>query len=428
MEPHALMFIEDLAVIMLVAGFISLICHYCKQPLVFGYILAGIIIGPHTPPVELINDKEIIHTLAALGVILLLFSLGLEFNFRKLLKVGGTAFIAACAEILLMIALGYKLGLMFHWPHMDAIFLGCILAISSTTIIVKALTELGLKQELFAQLIFGILIIEDIFAILILVTLTTLADSGSVHIGHIFFSATQLIGFLTLALVVGSYLIPRLLNYLLKSMNEETILITILGLCFGFCLLVIKLNYSVALGAFLVGAMIGEVEQLHRIERLIAPIRDMFSAIFFVSVGLMFDPSVMITYALPLAIIVLVVVVGKVTTASIGVLLSGRDGETALHVGMGLAQIGEFSFIIASLGTSLQVTDSYLYSIAVAVSVITTLLTPYLIKSAPYVSHGASRMMPKPIKSFFHAYSLWLNSFASRSHTISVKRNKEIKK
>jgi len=408
MHDHALIFIQDLAIIMLVSGLITIICHQFRQPIVFGYLLAGILIGPHTPPFGFISDMEIIKTLAELGVIFLLFSLGLEFNLQRLTQVGVTSFIAAFAEILLMMWIGYEIGLFFGWSELTSIFLGAILSISSTTIIVKALDELGLKQKSFAQLIFGILIIEDVFAILIIAVLSAIAISGTVHFKEIAYTALKLSTFLVISIFAGILVIPRLISYIAKFRNNEMLLIAVLGLCFGFCLLVIKLKYSVALGAFIIGAVIAESKYHMLIETLINPIRDMFSAIFFVSVGLLFDPTVFTQYLIPIIVIIIAVVVGKIVTCSLGVLISGRDAKTALRVGMGLAQIGEFSFIIAAMGIEMKVTGNFLYSIAVAVSIITTITTPYLIKYSYRVTNTTKNFMPGYVVHAYKSYSHFL--------------------
>lgn len=409
MHSHALIFIQDLAIIMLISGIITVLSHKFRQPIVFGYILAGVIIGPYTPQIIFISDPEIIKTLAELGIIFLLFSLGLEFDLKKITTVGLTAFVAAFAEIVLMMLLGYEIGLLFGWTQITALFLGAMLAISSTTIIVKALDELGLKEKGFAQLIFGILIIEDVFAILILAILTTLAISGTVAIHDIVITATKLTTFLVVSLFFGILFIPRIISYVAKFHSNEMLLISVLGLCFGFCFLVIKLQYSVALGAFVIGAIIAESKQLKQIETLINPIRDMFSAIFFVSVGLLFDPNVFIEYFIPIIVITIAVVVGKVATCSLGVLLSGRDGKTALQVGMGLAQIGEFSFIIAGMGIEKGVAGKFIYSIAVSVSIITTILTPYLIKYSATVSEKSTNLIPRFVSQGYHRYSHFMH-------------------
>ncbi|XMB48940.1 cation:proton antiporter [Pseudomonas fluorescens] len=407
---HAISFIQDLAVIMLVAGVVTILFHRFKQPVVLGYIVAGFIIGPHTPPFGLIHDEGTIKTLAELGVIFLMFCLGLEFSLRKLFKVGATAFIAAFLEIVLMIWIGYEIGRWFDWSTMDSLFLGAILAISSTTIIVKALNDLKMKDQRFAQLIFGVLIVEDILGIGIIALLSSIAVSGTVSSGEVFATVGKLSLFMIVALVIGILLVPRLLAYVAKFESNEMLLITVLGLCFGFCLLVVKLEYSMVLGAFLIGAIMAESRQLIKIERLIEPVRDMFSAIFFVAIGLMIDPQILLQYAWPIAVITVAVVLGKMLSCGLGAFIAGNDGRTSLRVGMGLSQIGEFSFIIAALGMTLQVTSDFLYPVAVAVSAITTLLTPYLIRGADPLSLKIAAVMPKRMSRVFGMYGEWLRS------------------
>ena len=407
---HAISFIQDLAVIMLVAGVVTILFHRLKQPVVLGYIVAGFIIGPHTPPFGLIHDEDTIKTLAELGVIFLMFCLGLEFSLRKLFKVGATAFIAAFLEIILMIWIGYEIGRWFDWNTMDSLFLGAILAISSTTIIVKALNDLKMKNQRFAQLIFGVLIVEDILGIGIIALLSSIAVSGTVSSGEVFSTVGKLSLFMIVALVIGILLVPRLLAYVAKFESNEMLLITVLGLCFGFCLLVVKLEYSMVLGAFLIGAIMAESRQLIKIERLIEPVRDMFSAIFFVAIGLMIDPQILLQYAWPIAVITVAVVLGKMLSCGLGAFIAGNDGRTSLRVGMGLSQIGEFSFIIAALGMTLQVTSDFLYPVAVAVSAITTLLTPYLIRGADPLSLKIAAVMPKRMSRVFGMYGEWLRS------------------
>ena len=407
---HAISFIQDLAVIMLVAGVVTILFHRLSQPVVLGYIVAGFIIGPHTPPFGLIHDEDTIKTLAELGVIFLMFCLGLEFSLRKLFKVGATAFIAAFLEIILMIWIGYEIGRWFDWNTMDSLFLGAILAISSTTIIVKALNDLKMKNQRFAQLIFGVLIVEDILGIGIIALLSSIAVSGTVSSGEVFSTVGKLSLFMIVALVIGILLVPRLLAYVAKFESNEMLLITVLGLCFGFCLLVVKLEYSMVLGAFLIGAIMAESKQLIKIERLIEPVRDMFSAIFFVAIGLMIDPQILLQYAWPIAVITVAVVLGKMLSCGLGAFIAGNDGRTSLRVGMGLSQIGEFSFIIAALGMTLQVTSDFLYPVAVAVSAITTLLTPYLIRGADPLSLKIAAVMPKRMSRVFGMYGEWLRS------------------
>jgi CPA2 family monovalent cation:H+ antiporter-2 len=413
---HAVTFLQDLAVVMVVAGLVTVIFHRFKQPVVLGYIVAGVIIGPHTPPIPLIHDKENIETLAQLGVILLMFSIGLEFSLRKLRQVGGTAIIAAFVEILLMVWVGYEIGRLFGWSTMDSIFLGAMLSISSTTIIAKSLTDLGKTKERFAQLIFGILIIEDILAIVMIVLLSGIAMTGTLNLPTVGATLGKLGIFLVAALVVGLIAVPRLIGYVAKFKSNEMLLITVLGLCFGFSLLAAKLGYSVALGAFIIGAVIAESREIHRIEILTEPIRDMFSAMFFVAIGLLIDPGLLAQYWLPISVITIGVVAGQSLSCAFATFLAGHDTRTSLRVGMGLAQIGEFSFIIAALGLSLNVTSNFLYPIAVAVSVITTLLNPYLIKNADRCVSWFDRLAPAKFVNYLALYTQWIGQLGSQRH------------
>lgn len=411
---HGLTFLQDLAVVMIVAGLVTILFHKLKQPVVLGYILAGVIIGPHTPPFPLIHDQETISTLSEMGIILLLFSLGLEFNLRKLTRVGMTAILGAVFEIVLMVALGYGIGQAFGWKAMDSLFLGAMLAISSTTIIIKALNDLGLAREKFAGMIFGILIIEDILAIVMLVLLSGIAMTGSLSLGDVGMTVGKLSIFLVTALVLGYIAVPRLLNHVGRFKSNEMLLVTVLGLCFGFSLLAAKLGYSVALGAFVVGAIISEARDIVKIEHLVEPVRDMFSAVFFVAIGLMIQPALLVEYALPIAVISLATILGKVVSCGLGTFVAGNDPRTSLKVGMGLAQIGEFSFIIAALGLSLKVTSDFLYPIAVAVSAITTLTTPYLIKGSDGAIAGIYRHAPRSVLDSLDLYTRWIGQLGGQ--------------
>ena len=411
---HTADFLQDLAVVMITAGLVTVLFRQLRQPVVLGYIIAGVIIGPHTPPFPLVQDEKTIRTLAELGVILLMFSLGLEFSIQKLKKVGGTAFIAASLVILVMVWVGYEIGQAFSWSTMDSLFLGAMLSISSTTIIVKALGEMGKSKERFAQLVFGILIIEDILAIAMIALLSSIAMTGSLSLGEVGRTLGKLSLFLVATLVVGLITIPRFLTYVSRFRSNETLLVTVLGLCFGLSLLAVKLGYSVALGAFLIGAVIAECRDVHRIASLIESVRDMFSAVFFVAIGLMIDPAMLVTYWKPIVVITIAVVFGQILSCSFGTFLSGHDTRTSLRVGMGLAQIGEFSFIIASLGLTLNVTSKFLYPIAVAVSVLTTLLTPYLIRSSDSVADQFDRVAPRWLTDTLKLYTDWVGRLGQR--------------
>lgn len=418
---HAITFLQDLAVVMIVAAFITILFHRLKQPVVLGYIFAGVIIGPYTLSFPSIKNEESIHTLSELGLIFLMFSLGLEFSLRKLKKVGGTALVAATLEILFMLGLGYQIGRWFSWSVMDSVFLGAMLSISSTTIIVKALSELGKSKEKFAQLIFGILIVEDILAIALIALLSGVAVTGSLPFSEAIEMVVRLSVFFVVTLVVGLLVVPRLLSYVNRFKSNEMLLITVLGLCFGVSLLAVKLNYSVAIGAFLIGAIIAEAREIGKIEHLTEPLRDMFSAIFFVTIGMMIEPHLIMKYAWPITVITVAVVLGKVVTCFLGTFVTGNGTRTSLRVGMGLAQIGEFSFIIAALGLSLKVTSEFLYPIAITVSAITTFLTPYLIKSSDKWVDWFDHWAPKPLVNSLELYTHWLGQKVE-SPKSSVKR------
>ena len=412
---HGIELLHDLATVMLVAGITTILCHRLKQPVALGYIVAGFIIGPYTPNIILVKDEETIRGLGEIGVVLLMFSLGLEFSLRKLTRVGMSAFIAALLEIILMIWLGYETGRAFGWDTMDCVFLGAMLSISSTTIIVKALAELGKSREAFAEIIFGILVIEDILAIILLALLSGFARTGTVHAGQVGIEVLKLAVFFTMVLIIGFIGVPRLFNYIAKFKSNEMLLVAALGLCFGVALVASLLGYSVALGAFLIGAVIAEARQIHKIEELTAPLRDMFSAIFFVTIGMLIDPALLLHYIWPVLVLSLLVIVGKVITCSFGVFVGGKNLRTSLSVGMGLAQIGEFSFIIATLGLTLGVTSNFLYPIVVAVSVLTTLATPYLIRGTGATVGWIERTVPKPMMQALFVYTSWVGSFGKQA-------------
>ena len=413
---HTATFLQDLAVVMVVAGLVTILFHRLKQPLVLGYIVAGVIIGPHTPPFPLISDEESIHTLAELGIVFLMFSLGLDFSLRKLRKVGGTALIAAGLQILLMIGAGYQIGRSFGWRPMDCVFLGAMLSISSTTIIVKTLRELGKSKERFAELIYGILVVQDILAIIMIALLSGIAMTGKLAVGDVFNTAARLGIFLAVALVLGLLLVPRLVGYVARSKRDEMLLVTVLGLCFGVALLAVKLKYSVALGAFVIGAVVAEAREIGRIEMLTGPLRDMFSAVFFVAIGLMIDPALLLKYSFHIGVLTLIVVVGMALACSFGAFIVGNDTRTSLRVGLGLAQIGEFSFIIATLGQNLNVTSRFLYPIAVTVSAITAFLTPFLITHSDRFVDFFDRVAPPRFVNYLAIYTRWVGQWRESGH------------
>lgn len=418
---HGIELLHDLAVVMLIAGVTTILCHRFKQPVALGYILAGFIIGPYTPPFTLVENVDAVKTLGDMGVVLLMFSLGLEFSLRKLTRVGLSAFVAALLEITMMLWLGYEMGIhAFGWNTMDSVFLGAMLSISSTTIIVKALAEAGKSRERFAEIIFGILVIEDILAIILLALLSGFARTGTPDAGQVGIEVVKLAVFFVMVLVVGFIGVPRLFEYISKFKSDEMLLIAALGLCFGVALIASMLDYSVALGGFLIGAVIAEARQIHKIEALTAPVRDMFSAIFFVTIGMLIQPKMLLQYAWPILVLSLLVIVGKVVTCSFGVFIGGKDLRTSVSVGMGLAQIGEFSFIIATLGQHLEVTSGFLYPIAVAVSVITTIITPYLIKGTDGAVGWIDRSAPRHLMQALAVYTTWIGSLGRSAPSPTV--------
>ncbi len=402
---HLPTLIADLALILLCAGVMTLLFKKLKQPLVLGYVVAGFLASPHMNYTPSVMDTANIQTWADIGVIFLLFALGLEFSFKKIVKVGGTAIIAACTIIFCMILLGIGVGLSFGWQRMDCIFLGGMIAMSSTTIIYKAFDDLGLRKKKFTGLVLSILILEDILAIVLMVMLSTMAVSHDFEGTELLGSIAKLLFFLILWFVVGIYLIPEFLKRSRKLMSEETLLIVSLALCFGMVFVAAHTGFSAAFGAFIMGSILAETIEAESIERLVKPVKDLFGAIFFVSVGMMVDPAMIVEYALPIIVITLAVILGQAFFGTFGVILSGQPLKTAMQCGFSLTQIGEFAFIIASLGVSLHVTSHFLYPIVVAVSVITTFLTPYMIRLAEPASNYVDKHLPASWQRFLVRYS-----------------------
>jgi CPA2 family monovalent cation:H+ antiporter-2 len=397
--------ISDLGLILAAAGVTTLLFKKIKQPLVLGYILAGLLVGPHVDFFPNVADLKSITIWAEIGVIFLLFSLGLEFSFKKLVKVGGSSSITAIVEAVFMLSVGYLAGKLMGWSTMDSIFLGGLLSVSSTTIIIRAFDELGVKHKKFAGLVFGVLIIEDLVAILMLVLLTTLAVSQQFAGADMLVSILKLAFFLVLWFIGGIFLVPTFLKATRKLMNDETMLIVSIALCLLMVILAVKVGFSPALGAFIMGSILAETTQAERIEHLTKSVKDLFAAIFFVSVGMLIDPSVLVDYAGPIVIITLVTVFGKFISSGLGALLSGQPLKTSIQAGLSLSQIGEFSFIIATLGVTLKVTSDFLYPIAVAVSAITTFTTPYLIKHSEYIYTLIERRLPSKWIAGINRYS-----------------------
>lgn len=402
---HLATLINDLALILICAGVMTLLFKKLKQPLVLGYVVAGFLASPHMPYTPSVMDTANIQTWADIGVIYLLFALGLEFSFKKIVKVGGAAVIAACTIIFCMILLGIAVGTGFGWQRMDSIFLGGMIAMSSTTIIYKAFDDLGMRKKQFTGLVLSVLILEDILAIVLMVMLSTMAVRHNFEGAEMLESIGKLLFFLILWFVVGIYLIPELLKRCRKLMSEETLLIVSLGLCFGMVVMAARTGFSAAFGAFIMGSILAETVEAESIERLVKPVKDLFGAVFFVSVGMMVNPAMIVEYALPIIVITLAVILGQSLFGTLGVLLSGQPLKTAMQCGFSLTQIGEFAFIIASLGVSLHVTSDFLYPIVVAVSVITTFLTPYMIRFAEPASGFVDKYLPARWMNFLTRYA-----------------------
>ena len=407
--------ISDLAVILISAGLVTLLFKRLKQPVVLGYIVAGILAGPSITQIPTVTDIESIRIWADIGVIFLLFALGLDFSFKKLMKVGGTAVIGAITIVIGMMTLGYTTGLSLGWGHMNSLFLGGMLSMSSTTIIFKAFDDMGLRNQRFAGVVFGILVVEDLFAVLLMVLLSTLAVSKHVEGMELLNSVVKLGVFLLFCFVIGIYLIPSFLKKAKTFLNDETLLIVSLGLCLGMVMIATKAGFSSALGAFVMGSILAETIDAEHIEHLIKPVKDLFGAIFFVSVGMLIDPALLWQYKTPILILTLVVMIGQILFAGFGVLLSGQPLKIAIQSGFSLAQIGEFAFIIAALGLSLGVTDNFLYPIVVAVSVITTFFTPYMIRVAEPAYRVIDKLIPKSWMKFLERYSSGSNTIHQKS-------------
>ena len=390
--------ISDLALILIVAGVVTLIFKRLKQPLVLGYIVAGFLAGPHMPYTPSVEDLTSIHLWSEIGVIFLMFTLGLEFSFKKIVKMGIGPVIAACTVMFCMIGVGRFLGTLFGWDSMNSLFLGGMLAMSSTTIIYKALDDLGLRQQKFAGEVLSVLILEDILGILLMVVLSALAVSRHFEGAELMGSLLKLGFFLILWFVVGVYLVPLFLRGTRKWMNRETLLVVSVGLCFLLVVIASKAGYSSAFGAFMMGSILAETVEAESIERVTTPVKDLFGAIFFVSVGMMVDPAVLAEYWLPILAITLAIIVGQAVFGTTGFLLSGQPLRVAVQCGFSLAQIGEFAFILAALGVSLHVTADFLYPVVVAVSIITTFLTPYMIRAAAPAYEWLERSLPKPVR------------------------------
>jgi CPA2 family monovalent cation:H+ antiporter-2 len=410
---HLPSLIEDLALILIAAALTTLLFKKIKQPLVLGYIIAGVLVGPYLSLTPTIVDTENIKVLAQMGVIFLLFNLGLEFSFKKLMRVGGSASVTALIEISCMAISGYYLGKWMGWSNMDSLFLGGMVAGSSTTIIIKAFDELGLKTRQFARVVFGVLVIEDIVVIMLMVMLSTVAVTKQFEGSEMLFIVAKLLFFLVLWFIGGIFLIPTLLKKAKKFLDDETLLILSLGLCLGMVVLATQAGFSAELGAFIMGSILAETVKAEKIEHLLKPVKDLFGAIFFVSVGMLIDPQAIIEYRWPVLWVTLLVLFGKLFGVTLGALISGQPLKQSIEIGMSMAQIGEFAFIVATLGLTLGVISEFLFPVAIGVSAITTFTTPYRIKfSIPLYNFLEKNLPAKWIKA--------LNNYSSSTQNIQA--------
>ena len=413
---HLPKLIEDLALILIVAAFVVLIFRKIKQPLVLGYIIAGFLVSPNFKIFPSIADSENIKTLAEIGVIFLLFSLGLEFSFKKLMNVGGSASVTAFIEIMFITVAGYFTGKLLGWSTMDSLFLGGMLASSSTTIIIRAFDELGVKTKNFAKTVFGVLVVEDIVVILLMVLLSTIAVTKQFEGVQILFTVAKLLFFLSLWFLLGIFLLPTFLKKIKNLVDEEILLILSIGLCLGMVLLATNVGFSAELGAFVMGSIIAETTLAEKVEHTLKPVKDLFGAVFFVSVGMMINYDAMITYAWPILIVTLLTLFGKMVSSTLGALVSGQPLKQSVQVGMSMAQIGEFAFIVATLGLSLGVISDFLFPVAVGVSAITTFTTPYLIKfSEPFYNWLVKVIPPK--------YLAKINKYSANTQSIQAENS-----
>lgn len=402
---HLPTLIADLALILISASIITLLFKWLKQPLVLGYIVAGLLAGPYVHIFPTVGDIANINIWAEIGVVFLLFALGLEFSFKKLINVGSTAFITATTEVISMLLIGYMVGYLLGWGTMNSIFLGGMLSMSSTTIIIKAFDDLGLRSQRFTGIVFGTLVVEDLIAILMMVLLSTMAVSKDFVGEELLVSVLKVVFFLILWFLIGIFILPAFLKKAKKLMNNETLLIVSLGLCLGMVVLATYTGFSAALGAFIMGSILAETVEAEHIEHIIQPVKDLFGAIFFVSVGMLVNPAVLVEYAWPVIIITLVTIIGKAIFSSLGVLLSGESLNISIKSGFSLAQIGEFAFIIAGLGVSLKVLDPFISPIIVAVSVITTFTTPYFIRLANPFAEWLYKVLPPKVQEMLARYA-----------------------
>lgn len=414
--------VKDLALILMVAGIVTIIFKKLKQPLVLGYIVAGFLVSPHMPYTMSVIDETDIKTWADIGVIFTLFSLGLDFSFKKIVKMGASPIIATVVIVFFMMMLGISIGHGFGWSKMDCIFLGGMLAMSSTTIIYKAFDDMGLRQQKFAGMVMSVLILEDILAIVMMVMLSAIAGGNNPDGEQMIGSVIKIAFFLVLWFIVGIFAIPLFLRSVRKLINNETLLIVALGLCCGMAVLSTKVGFSSAFGAFVMGSILAETIEAEKIIKLVEPVKNLFGAIFFVSVGMLVDPKILIEYAIPILALVGSILIGQAIFGTFGFMLGGESLKSAMRCGFSMAQIGEFSFIIASLGLSLGVISNYLYPVVVAVSVITTFLTPYMIRLATPTYQVMEKHLPKRLINILNHFAMSHPSTTQQSKWKSLLR------
>jgi CPA2 family monovalent cation:H+ antiporter-2 len=412
---HLPVLIVDIAFILVIAGIVSVVFRSINQPVVLGYLVAGMLVGPNVTFIPTVQDMNSVKIWAELGIIFLLFCLGLEFSFKKLAQVGRVATITALFEIIFMLLIGYWVGRLIGWNRMDSLYLGGILSISSTTIIVKAFDELKIKTKKFVSIVFGVLIVEDIVAIILLVILSTTAATQVLSGLSLLGSITRLMFFLVLWFTIGIYIVPNILNTIRKYLNNETTLVISIALCLLMVLIAVYAGFSAALGAFVMGSIIAETKDSKNIIHLLEPVKDLFGAVFFVSVGMMIDPLMIYNHLGVVLLITIITIFGKTLSSTLGALIAGENLEDSVRTGLSLAQIGEFSFIIATLGVTLKVTSDFLYPIAVAVSVITTFTTPFCIKYADFLSEKLESILPNNTLNKLEQYRLIINQSSDKS-------------
>ncbi|MDR2683983.1 MAG: cation:proton antiporter, partial [Prevotellaceae bacterium] len=421
--PHLPTLISDLALILITAAVTTLIFRKLKQPLVLGYIIAGFLVSPHLGFTPNVADEHSVEIWADIGVIFLLFSLGLEFSFKKLLRVGGSASITAIFEIVCITLLGFLTGKLLNWKTMDCMFLGGMLASSSTTIIIRAFDELGLKSKHYVKTVFGVLVVEDIVVILLMVLLSTVAVTQHVEGIEMSLTVLKLGFFLILWFLMGIFIIPTLLKKTKKLLDDEVYLILSIGLCLGMVFLATKVGFSAELGAFIMGSILAETTSAEKIEHIFKPVKDLFGAIFFVSIGMMINPVVIVNYGWIVLLVTLLVIFGKFIATAVGAVLSGQSLKQAVEVGMSMAQIGEFAFIVATLGMSLGVISDFLFPVAVGASAITTFTTPYMIKYSDNFYKIIEKIVPNRWQEYINAYSSRTDNAKSETETWKLVKN-----